>query len=204
MRRFLNYLIVCCVVILVVINISFLYFKGQRHVETKEKQEQMMDIVDFQKLENEMEVKFSHEYSYLPLELVVEDIKGNEHKLINLLEGNTFVLWYPQHNCSLCFQSSLDQFLDFSRSGGKAIVLSTNLGIRDLFFFKKKYNIDLPCYVVKKSMQAYPLEKYTNPLFFNLTKDMQISNVWMHNPKFEEIAKEYFNMQKRQAQIAVK
>lgn len=205
MSKLLNYTIKVCVVILVIMNVFYIYYsKNQKHTEMKEQQEQAMKMIDSQNLERELKEKFLYEYSYLPLGLVVEDVKGNKQELIKVLKGNSFVLWYPQHNCSLCFQSSLDQFLDFSRKGGKAIVLSTHLGVRDLFFFKKKYNIDVPCYVVKECTQPYSIEEYINPLFFNLSEDMQISNLWIHNPKSEDIAKEYFKMQERQAQASIK
>lgn len=198
MSKFLNYIIKICVVILLVMNVFYIYVaKSKKHLEDKIYQEQAADMVKFQNLEKEMKAMFENDYLYLPTELIIKDVKGNEQKLTDVLEGNTFVLWYPQHNCSLCFQNSLERFLSYARKGRKAIVLSTNLGVRDLYFFKKKYNIDVSCYVVKKCPQPYPFKEYTHPLFFNLSGDLQISNLWIHNAKFKEISEEYFKMQER-------
>ncbi len=73
-----------------------------------------------------------------------------------------------------------------------------------MYFFKKKYNIDVPCYVVKKYSRPYPFQEYTGPLFFSLSEDRKISNLWIHNTEFEEVAEEYFKMQERYSQTVEK
>lgn len=187
-------------------NECFLYIQCERekYSENKVQQEQAVDMIKFQNLEKEMKAMFLNGYLSLPAELMIEDVRGNEQKLTEILDGNTFVLWYPQHNCSLCFQNSLDRFLNYARKGRKAIVLSTKLGVRDMYFFKKKYNIDVPCYVVKKYSRPYPFQEYTGPLFFSLSEDRKISNLWIHNTEFEEVAEEYFKMQERYSQTVEK
>lgn len=198
MSKFLNYTIWICVAILLVVNVFFIYHaRVNKYSDEMGQTEQATDLIKFKNLEKEMKAIFSNEYQYLPSELIIDDIKGNKHELTEIIKENTFVLWYPQHNCSLCFQNSLDQFLDLAHQGRKAIILSTKLGVRDLYFFKKKYNIDVPCYVVKDYSPSYPFKDSTVPLFFNLSNNMQISNVWIHNAKFDEIADEYFKMQER-------
>ncbi len=205
MSKFLNYTIKTCIVILLIMNVFFIYnARGKKYSENKVQQEQAVDMIKFQNLEKEMKAMFLNGYLSLPAELMIEDVRGNEQKLTEILDGNTFVLWYPQHNCSLCFQNSLDRFLNYARKGRKAIVLSTKLGVRDMYFFKKKYNIDVPCYVVKKYSRPYPFQEYTGPLFFSLSEDRKISNLWIHNTEFEEVAEEYFKMQERYSQTVEK
>lgn len=167
MSKFLNYTIKTCIVILLIMNVFFIYnARGKKYSENKVQQEQAVDMIKFQNLEKEMKAMFLNGYLSLPAELMIEDVKGNEQKLTEILHGNTFVLWYPQHNCSLCFQNSLDRFLNYARKGRKAIVLSTKLGVRDMYFFKKKYNIDVPCYVVKKILPAIPVSGIYRPSVF--------------------------------------
>lgn len=86
MSKFLNYTIKTCIVILLIMNVFFIYnARGKKYSENKVQQEQAVDMIKFQNLEKEMKAMFLNGYLSLPAELMIEDVKGNEQKLTEIL-----------------------------------------------------------------------------------------------------------------------
>ncbi len=150
------------------------------------------------KLPEENTFANKYNYSKFPLDIKVTSTDGKTMPLQNIIKENTIVMWYPQHNCTLCLRNSLEQFLQTAKYLN-SILLSTYLTPRDLIFFSKKYNISIPCFSIKEINP--PFKNWEVPVFFNLAPNGIITNIWVHNPEFENISTSYFEMQLRQNNI---
>ena len=78
---------------------------------------QVVSEEDKEILQLEKDCMFMYEYNNknFPLETKLFSIEGKETSLNEIMTGNTFIMWYPQHNCRLCFRESLDQFFGYNK-----------------------------------------------------------------------------------------
>ena len=78
---------------------------------------QVVSEEDKEILQLEKDCMFMYEYNNknFPLETKLFSIEGKETSLNEIMTGNTFIMWYPQHNCTLCFRESLDQFFGYNK-----------------------------------------------------------------------------------------
>lgn len=191
----MKYVIRIGVFFLFVTNILLLYLLNRNERQSYIRNE--VEFSRFRKLEKESAFAWGNERVRFPLDLELMTLDGKPVRLQDTLKNPAFVMWYPQHNCTLCFRKNLDLFLDVAKSNPDAVILSTKLTVRDLFFFAKKYDISVPCFAVKDERSDYPFREYSSPLFFNLDTRGVVDRLLVHNPDFDIIAEAYFSMQKK-------
>lgn len=157
-------------------------------------------LLETERLKN-VESKFLYSLrnnnEYFPLDINLVTLNGKLLHLLDTLHSETLILWYPQHSCTLCFKENLEYFLRVSEYFENAFIISTHLSVRDLFFFRKKYNINLPCFVVKQTECNYLFKDRKDPLFFVLDLEGKVNSVLEHDADLSEISRLYFEQLER-------
>lgn len=105
-------------------------------------------------------------------EIMLKSLAGNSSK---------FVLRYSELHCSSCVEKQVALFNKVINVIGEdnVLILSSYTNNRDLLLFKRMNQIKLPVYNIKDADLGIPAEGANSPIFFVLSKNLKISNVFL-------------------------
>ncbi|UYQ95267.1 hypothetical protein MKQ68_09175 [Chitinophaga horti] len=139
-------------------------------------------------------------YSDLPFDTELA-ITTNENVLTRLSRvvntaDTTFILLYPGHNCSLCFQEDMNRVKALGKEIGmnRIVLLTTALTQKELFFFLKNHDIAFNGYVVTARGEHPLLANIDRPAFFMLTPGKLVASLFVPDPDFPGLSDAYLDM----------
>jgi len=115
-------------------------------------------------------------------DLVVSTQNGDEVSMKTLVGSSSkFVLRYSELHCSSCVEKQILLFNKVVDRIGEdnVLIISSYTNNRDLLLFKRMNQIKLPVYNIKDANLGISAEGADSPIFFVLSNNLRVSNVFL-------------------------
>lgn len=172
------------ILLLIIIN-SFCFLK-QRHVQNKFTvlEDEVGIIIKENIVDNQIDsLGISFYNIQIKPNTIIENSNGQASFISEISNNGHLYLWYSQSVCSSCIDTIMTKLTYYQVDSSMVFILTSTKNNNKSLFLRNRTKYKFIIYNILDE-QSFPLEKYDQPIFFQINDQLQIIN-----PHIFQIAK---------------